>query len=344
MAIVVQCACGKRLQVPADQAGQGVVCPVCRRRVLAGGTAGSPAPPVQGQTFNIPPPPPPRPTRDPRILRSGSSDDSSGRAGSIDSSFQELLDRIDRIPNLSAEIRENFRRTVTISDQYPEMALTGARKVLQYVIQDVFEFRVGEPAGTRPLENLIQRLVKDGHLPKKMEAYTETIRKLGNVGAHDFDVVTKSDVHQSLMQVLPIVEWYATQDRPKGVETKQDPSPQQPASASSAQPTSRARVEPQPGPSQTARRSGRPAAMPPLYVSSSSSSGLHPLVGVPPPAPTPSPDLWSLDTFGRNLTWWVIGATGGAAVGGNLGGLVGKLLIALGFIPWVDRRGRVIFP
>lgn len=62
------------------------------------------------------------------------------------------------------------------------MALIRSRKVLEYVVRDVFQRRVQEPPGTRPLESLIQRLVKDGYLPPRLEAYTETIRKLGNVG------------------------------------------------------------------------------------------------------------------------------------------------------------------
>ena len=50
------------------------------------------------------------------------------------------------------------------------MALTRARKVLEYVIRDVYERRIKEPPGTRPLENLLQRLVKDGHFPDRLDA------------------------------------------------------------------------------------------------------------------------------------------------------------------------------
>ena len=96
------------------------------------------------------------------------------------------------------------------------MALIRARKVLEFVIRDIFERRVGESAGTRPLENLVQRLVKDGHLPARLEAYTETIRRLGNVGAHSFgESVTVADVYQSLAKLLPILEWYVEIERPE---------------------------------------------------------------------------------------------------------------------------------
>ena len=59
------------------------------------------------------------------------------------------------------------------------MALTRARKVLELVIRDVYERRYQEPPGTRPLENLHPRLVKDGHFPDRLDAYATTIRKLG---------------------------------------------------------------------------------------------------------------------------------------------------------------------
>lgn len=91
------------------------------------------------------------------------------------------------------------------------MALTRLRKVLEYVVRDTYEKQIKEAPGTRPLENLLQRLVKDGHFPDRLDAYASAIRKLGNVGTHSFgEEITSKDVHQSLNQLLPIVEWYVT--------------------------------------------------------------------------------------------------------------------------------------
>jgi hypothetical protein len=101
------------------------------------------------------------------------------------------------------------------------MALTRARKVLEYVIRDVYERRIKEPPGTRPLENLLQRLVKDGHFPDRLDAYANTIRKLGNVGTHTFgEKVTVADVYQSLTQLMPILEWYFEVERPEAAGAK----------------------------------------------------------------------------------------------------------------------------
>lgn len=133
----------------------------------------------------------------------------------MDSSLQQLIDRLNQLSDQFEELRSGVLRAVHIADEDPEMALIRSRKVLEYIVRDVYVRRVGEPPGTRPLENLIQRLVKDGHFPPRLEAYTETIRKLGNVGAHHFgEQVSAADVYQSLTQLMPILEWYFEVERP----------------------------------------------------------------------------------------------------------------------------------
>src|ERR1022692_2280767 len=113
-------------------------------------------------------------------------------------SFQDLLKRLDHLSDQFNDLRDGVQKAVRIADEDPEMALTRARKVLEYVIRDVYERRINEPPGTRPLENLLQRLVKDGFFPDRLDAYANTIRKLGNVGTHTFgEKITVADVYQS---------------------------------------------------------------------------------------------------------------------------------------------------
>ena len=104
----------------------------------------------------------------------------------MDSSFQDLLKRLDHLSDQFRELREGVHKAADIASRDPEMALTRARKVLELVVREVYERRCNEPPGTRPLENLIQRLVKDGHFPDRLDAYATTVRKLGNVGTHTF--------------------------------------------------------------------------------------------------------------------------------------------------------------
>lgn len=134
----------------------------------------------------------------------------------MDASLQSLIGRLEHLSDQFIELREGVQRAVDIADLDPEMALTRARKVLEFVIRDVYERRIDEPPGTRPLENLLQRLVKDGCFPDRLDAYATAIRKLGNVGTHSFgEKVAVADVYQSLAQLMPILEWYVEVERPE---------------------------------------------------------------------------------------------------------------------------------
>src|SRR5262249_31126441 len=144
------------------------------------------------------------------------NDPSRARDSPMERSLQDLIDRLDPLADGFVELREGVRKAVLVADLDPEMALARARKVLEYVVRDVFERRVHEPPGTRPLENLLQRLVKEGFFPERLDAYANTVRKLGNVGTHNFgERISAADVYQSLTQLMPILEWYFEVERPE---------------------------------------------------------------------------------------------------------------------------------
>lgn len=127
-----------------------------------------------------------------------------------------LLERIDRLVGEVGDLREGIRRAVSIVEADPAMSLIRVRKVLEQIVRETFEKRVGEPAGTRPMENLLQRIIKDELLPRNLAPYANGIRELGNFGAHGaHDDVTSDDLFRSLSMLLPILEWYfATQRGP----------------------------------------------------------------------------------------------------------------------------------
>src|SRR5262245_48746438 len=104
----------------------------------------------------------------------------------MEPSLDVLLKRLEHLSEQFEDLRDGLRKAVAVAEVDPEMALTRARKVLEYVVRDVYQRRVQQPPGTQPLENLLQRLAKDGHLPNRVEAYATAIRKLGNVGTHTF--------------------------------------------------------------------------------------------------------------------------------------------------------------
>ncbi len=98
------------------------------------------------------------------------------------------------------------------------MALTKARKVLESVLRRVWEhFLPNEPVGTRPLEEVLQRLQKNGYLPRKQAAYASAVKELGNVGTHVHDErIDKADVAQALSPLISVLEWYFEQEWAEG--------------------------------------------------------------------------------------------------------------------------------
>jgi uncharacterized protein (TIGR03067 family) len=140
----------------------------------------------------------------------------------MDPAVRESLKRLDeRLSSLSSqmdELRQNVRQVAVVAEADPEMALTKARKVLESVLRRVWEhFLPNEPVGTRPLEEVLQRLQKNGYLPRKQAAYAVAVKELGNVGTHVHDEkIDKKDVAQALNPLISVLEWYFDQDWVEG--------------------------------------------------------------------------------------------------------------------------------
>jgi hypothetical protein len=159
----------------------------------------------------------------------------------MDPSLQSLLARLQQLPDQFCELRDGVQKAFRIADEDPEMALARVRKVLEFVIRDVYERRCGELPGTRPLENLLHRLVRDGHLPTRLDAYASSVRMLGNVGTHRFgEGVTTADVRLSLTQLRPILEWYFEAERPDAFTEHAGPPQREASQALAGRPDSAA--------------------------------------------------------------------------------------------------------
>ncbi len=137
--------------------------------------------------------------------------------------LDDLLARVDRCSTQAHELskqfhelREQIRQAIAIAQLDPEMSLTRARKVLEYVVRDIYDDALKpKRAGTQPLEGLVQTLVREGHFPRRLAAYADLVRGLGIVGTHEHDKeVNSQDVLNSLTNLMPIVEWYLEQRPP----------------------------------------------------------------------------------------------------------------------------------
>ena len=142
--------------------------------------------------------------------------------------FDNLLAQLQRVSEGIRELGDGIRQVAAIASNDPEMALIRTRKVLEYVVRDVYTRHLGKPPGTQPLESLLQ-LAKEGFFPLRLKAYANVVKDLGNVGAHSFgEGCTQEDVQRSLTQLLPILEWYFQQERAVAAEPAGLGSPEVP--------------------------------------------------------------------------------------------------------------------
>ncbi len=147
----------------------------------------------------------------------------------------ELQQRIRRIEHglsqvgtllVPVEISDGVKKAITLANIDPDMALGRARKVLDFIISDLYKREFGRSPGTQPLENSVQQLAKAGKLPRTMVAYANSVRELGNVGIHGSgEAVTEDDVVSSLENLMRLVAWYCDQVRPGASEETIVPEP-----------------------------------------------------------------------------------------------------------------------
>jgi hypothetical protein len=121
----------------------------------------------------------------------------------------DLVARLERPPGRHERFVAGIKQAIAIAAVDPGLSLTKSRQVLEQIIHDLFERKVGKPAGTRPLENLLDDLKRGEHMPRRVLAHASAVRELGNVGTHATrEVFTTDDVAQSITHLLIIIEWY----------------------------------------------------------------------------------------------------------------------------------------
>jgi tetratricopeptide (TPR) repeat protein len=104
-------------------------------------------------------------------------------------------------PGLAAELEALVTATQGV------MILVYARRILEMVITDLCETALGRDRGTEPLQSLLQRLWKEGHLPEHIYTSMENLNRLGTYGAHPKDF-SPNQVREALVTLQTLLEWY----------------------------------------------------------------------------------------------------------------------------------------
>jgi eukaryotic-like serine/threonine-protein kinase len=110
------------------------------------------------------------------------------------------------------ELWDSLDRAKEVAAKDPESGANCARKVLERVLREIYERRIQEPAGTRPLEKIVERLTHEWYLPNKL-----AVDALVSRDSRWAQRVTAADAERALAQLQEVLTWYSEIERPDGV-------------------------------------------------------------------------------------------------------------------------------
>src|SRR3954453_21140651 len=113
-----------------------------------------------------------------RYRRPGRTIPMAARSGTIAGMSDPLFplhDRLSRLPiperHAGAQIRDDLRCAIGVAGSDSVSCAIRARRVVEYVVRDVYQRRIGKPSGTQPLEGVLAKIVKDGHFPEELAGF-----------------------------------------------------------------------------------------------------------------------------------------------------------------------------
>ncbi len=127
---------------------------------------------------------------------------------------------IERLSKAFDDIKRSLEQFKRLAQPDPAMALVRARRVLEYVIRDLFQRHISEKPGTRPLDNLIARLVQENILDLHLKAYVDQVRELGNAATHGEigKEFSEADAYRALDALMVVLDWYFKREQIGDIE------------------------------------------------------------------------------------------------------------------------------
>jgi hypothetical protein len=131
----------------------------------------------------------------------------------------ELAELQQRLENLAEHPKwlegEELKKALEFADSSPKQSLDTTRGVFEVIIRDAHKQNFGETK-SKPMETLLDDLVKANRLPKQLEAGALFIWKQGSTSIHMMGKVTKKDAYRALDFLFEIIEWRILNERPRG--------------------------------------------------------------------------------------------------------------------------------
>jgi hypothetical protein len=108
-----------------------------------------------------------------------------------------------------------MRGAILAADSDSVSCAIRARRVLEHVVRDVYQRRIGKPSGTQPLEGVLAKIVKQGHFPEELAGFVGAVKGLANRVAHDPNKSYPAEfLIPVLDQALMVLEWYFRHELP----------------------------------------------------------------------------------------------------------------------------------
>ena len=147
----------------------------------------------------------------------------------MDVALRQMIDRVNRIPHLRSELRDEFCDVVKLTEVNLRAAANQMRLLLETVIKAVYRREINEPTSRVTLDQMIGEGKSKGKIPQKLSGYAMTIKEIGNIGSHAVDErLELKDLVRALDMLVEILDWHAEQCRPAGaaVAGTAEPPPQ----------------------------------------------------------------------------------------------------------------------
>jgi hypothetical protein len=155
---------------------------------------------------------------------SGSPDKMDGMTDAL----ANLQLRLARLPPDDRDLGQDMRGAILAADSDSVSCAIRARRVLEHVVRDVYQRRIGKPSGAQPLEGVLAKIVKEGHFPEELAGFVGAVKGLANRVAHDRNKSYPAEfLIPALDQALMVLEWYFRHELPAP-----EPSPEEMANAS----------------------------------------------------------------------------------------------------------------
>jgi hypothetical protein len=194
---------------------------------------------------------------------------------------------IERLSKAFDDIKKSLEQFKRIAQPDPAMALVRARRVLEYVIRDLFRRHIRERPGTRPLDNLITRLVQEGIVDLHIKAYVDHVRELGNAATHGelSKEFTEADAYRALDALMVVLDWYFKRERIGDIEQLRREVDAEDAAVADY----RVRVRDADQVRRTANATRKYGGLAAISVLAIALWAMHHWIGIGPPWPPPAP-------------------------------------------------------